>query len=57
MSTFKESMPPKKFSNYMELLSCIIHSEASNFEEAIDQQVWRNAIVKDDVWDIVARPK
>jgi hypothetical protein len=54
-STFRESRPLKKFLNYMALLSCIIDSKASSFEEAIDQQVWRNAMVKDDVWDIVPR--
>jgi hypothetical protein len=59
-STFKESRPSRKFPNYLALLSSIINVEPSSFEEAADQQVWRdamvedyNSIVKNDVWDIV----
>ena len=46
-------------SNYMELITSIIDSEPFSFEEADNQQVWRDAmvqytsIVKNDVWDIV----
>ena len=46
-------------SNYMELITSIIDSEPFSFEEANDQQVWRDAmvqytsIVNNDVWDIV----
>ena len=46
-------------SNYMELITSIIDSEPFSFEEADDQQVWRDAmvqytsIVNNDVWDIV----
>jgi hypothetical protein len=49
MSTFKESRPSKKFLNYMALLNCLINPKATNFEEATNQQVWRDAIVKDNV--------
>jgi hypothetical protein len=52
-STFRESRPPKKFPNYMALMSSIIDSESSSVQEATDQQVWRNAMMEDDVWDIV----
>lgn len=45
-------------------MSNIIDSEPSNFQEAIGQQVWRDAmmeeyrsIMKNDVWYIVLRPK
>lgn len=47
----------------MALMSNIIDSEPSNYEEAINQQVWRdamvdyNSIIKNDVWDIVPRSK
>jgi hypothetical protein len=48
----------------MALMSSIIDSEPSSFQEATDQQVWRDAMVeeytsimKNDVWDIVPRPK
>jgi hypothetical protein len=60
-STFRESRPLKKFPNYMALMSNIIDSEPSSFQEAVDQQVWWDAMVeytsimKNDVWDIVPR--
>jgi hypothetical protein len=48
----------------MALMSNILDSEPSSFQEAIEQQVWRNAMVeehtsimKNDVWDIVPRPE
>jgi hypothetical protein len=63
-STFKERRPSKKFPNYMALMSSILDVEPSNFHEAVDQQVWRDAMVekhtsimKNDIWDIVSRPK
>jgi hypothetical protein len=46
------------------LMSNIIYSKPSSFEEAVSQQVWKDAmtkedqsIMKNDVWDIVLRPK
>jgi hypothetical protein len=45
-STFRESRPPKKFPNFMALMSNVI-------EEATDHQVYQDAMVQDDVWDIV----
>jgi hypothetical protein len=61
-STFRESKPPKKFPDYMALMSNILDSEPSSFQEAADQQVWWDAMVeeytsimKNDVWDIVPR--
>ena len=46
------------------MINHIIASEPSNFEEASNQQVWKVAmieeyqsIIKNDVWDIVPRPK
>jgi hypothetical protein len=48
----------------MALMSNIIDSELSSYQEATDQQVWWDAMVeeytsimKNDVWDIVPRPK
>jgi hypothetical protein len=45
-------------------MSHIIDSEPSYYEEASSQPVWRDAmmeeyqsIMKNDVWDIVLRPK
>jgi hypothetical protein len=46
----------------MALMGNIIYYEASSFEEATNQQVWKDAMVeeytstiKNDVWDIVPR--
>jgi hypothetical protein len=48
----------------MALMSNILDSEPSSFQEAADQQVWWDAMVeeytsimKNDVWDIVPRPE
>jgi hypothetical protein len=48
----------------MALMSHIIDSEPSSYEEATGQQVWRDAmmeeyqsIMKNDVWEIVSRPE
>jgi hypothetical protein len=47
----------------MALMSHIIDSEPSSYEEAAGQQVWKDAmmeeyqsIMKNDVWEIVMRP-
>ena len=48
----------------MALLSDIIDAEPSNFEEAVEKQVSKDAmqeeyqsIMKNDVWDVVPRPE
>jgi hypothetical protein len=63
-SAFRNTIPPKKFPNYMALMSNIIDVEPSNFEETTYQHVWRDAMVEEctstmrnDVWDIVSRLK
>lgn len=55
--TFRESKKPKSYS-YMALLSNI------SYEEAIEKQVWLdamveeyNSIMKNEVWDLMPRPK
>eukprot|EP01018_Ginkgo_biloba_P023326 Gb_30542 [translate_table: standard] len=60
----RESKAPERFCSYMALVSSISESEPSTFEEAIDQKVWRdamveeyNSIMKNDVWEIVPRPE
>ena len=62
--TFRESRSTEKYSSYMALMCDIIDSEPSSFEEALEQQVWRDAMVeeyssimKNGVWDIVSRPE
>ena len=48
----------------MALLSDIIDAEPSSFEEAVEKQVWKDAmheeyqsIMKNDVWDVVPHPE
>jgi hypothetical protein len=59
-SVVRECRPPRKFSNYMFLMSNIIDVEPSNFEEVSNQQVWWDSMVdeytyimRNDVWYIV----
>jgi hypothetical protein len=61
---FRESKRPQRFSSYMALMSHIIDSELSSYEEAASQQVWKDAmmkeyqsIMKNGVWEIVPRPE
>jgi hypothetical protein len=44
--TFRESIPPQKFPQYMDLMTNIIVSKPSNFEEASSQEVWRDFMVE-----------
>jgi hypothetical protein len=60
----RESKPPKRFCSYLAMVSNICESEPSTFEEVVDQQVWKdamveeyNSIMKNDVWEVVSRPK
>jgi hypothetical protein len=62
--TFRESKRPQRFSSYVSAMSQIIDTEPSCHGEATGQQVWQDAmteeyqsIMKNDVWDIVPRPK
>jgi hypothetical protein len=62
--SFRESKRPHKFSSYVALMSKIIDSKPSTFEEAAKKQVWKDAmmeeyesIMKNDVWEVVLRPE
>jgi hypothetical protein len=62
--TFRERKRPSRFSSYVSAMSHIIDTETSCHGEAAGQQVWQDAmnkeyqsIMKNDVWDIVLRPK
>ena len=55
---------PHTHSNYAALLSDIIDTEPSNYEEVIERKEWKDAmieeyqsIMKNDVWDVVPRPE
>jgi hypothetical protein len=60
----RQSKKPKPFSNYMALMCDLIKKEPTCFEEAIQKKEWVDAmieeyqsIIKNDVWEIVPRPK
>jgi hypothetical protein len=62
--SFRESKRPHKFSSYVALMSNIIDSEPSTFEEVAEKQEWKDAmmeeyqsIMKNDVWEVVLRPE
>jgi hypothetical protein len=62
--SFRESKRPHKFSTYVALMSKIIDSEPSTFEEAAKQQMWKDvmmegyqSIMKNDMWVVVLRPE
>jgi hypothetical protein len=63
-SFIRESKRPHKFSSYVALMSKIIDSKPSTFEEVAKQQVWKDAmmeeyqsIMKNDVWEVVPDQK
>jgi hypothetical protein len=60
----RQSKKPKPFSSYMALMCDLIKNEPTCFEEAIQKKEWVDAmtkeyqsIIKNDVWEIVPRPK
>ena len=60
----RERKPPERFYSYMTLITSIVDSKPSSYEEAASQQVWREAmqkeyssIMKKDVWEVVSRPE
>jgi hypothetical protein len=62
--TTRQVKRPKTFSNYMDLMCDILEKEPTFFEESIQNKEWADAmteeyqsIIKNDVWEIVPRPK
>jgi hypothetical protein len=62
--TMRQSKKPKPFSSYMALMCDLVEKEHTCFEEAIQKKEWVDAmmeeyqsITKNDVWEIVPRPK
>jgi hypothetical protein len=62
--TMRHAKKPKPFSNYMALMCDLLENEPTYFEEAILKKKWADAIteeyqsiLKNDVWEIVPRPK
>ena len=60
----RDSRPPKRFGSYIAMVTDIIETEPSSYEEASTQSVWRESmmeeyasIMKNDVWEVVPRPE
>jgi hypothetical protein len=62
--TTRQVKRPKPFSSYMALMCDLLEEEPTCFEESIQRKEWANAmteeyqsIMKNEVWEIVPRPK
>jgi hypothetical protein len=62
--TMRQVKRPKPFSSYTALMCNLLDEEPTCFEEAIQKKEWVDAmteeyqsIIKNDVWEIVPRPK
>jgi hypothetical protein len=62
--TMRQVKRPNPFSSYMALMCDLLEKEPTCFEQAIQKKEWANAmteehqsIIKNDVWEIVPRPK
>jgi hypothetical protein len=60
----RQNKKPKPFSSYMALMCNLIENELTCFEEAIQKKEWMDvmieeyqSIIKNDVWEVVPRPK
>jgi hypothetical protein len=56
-STFRESKRPQRFASYVTQMSQISNAKPTTFEDAAQQQVWKDvmmkeyqSIMKNDVW-------
>jgi hypothetical protein len=62
--TTRQVKRPKPFSSYMALMCDLLEKEPTCFEEAIQKKEWADvmtdeyqSIIKNDVWEIVPKPK
>jgi hypothetical protein len=62
-SQIRQRRPPVRLGAYLALVTTIRDIEPQTFAQAVDHQVWREAmveeydsIVRNDVWDVVPRP-
>ena len=62
--TFRKRKNPKRFSSYATCMTKLLNEEPTTFEEATQKEQWKEAmtkehqsIIKNDVWEIVPRPK
>jgi hypothetical protein len=62
--TFRKNKKPKRFSSYATCMTKLLNEEPTTFEEAAQKKQWKEAmteehqsIMKNDVWEILLRPK
>jgi hypothetical protein len=62
--TMRQVKRPEPFSSYMALMCDLLENETTFFEESIQKKEWVDSmieecqsIIKNDVWEIVPRPK
>jgi hypothetical protein len=62
--TFRQMKKPKRVTSYAALMTILVNEKSSSFEEAIKKKEWKEAmmeeyqsIMKNDVWEVVPRPK
>jgi hypothetical protein len=60
---FRESKPLVRLGSYLSMVTSILDTEPQIFAQAVDQQVWREAMLEEydstmcnDVWEVVPRP-
>ena len=56
----RESRPPERFGSYIAMVTNIIETEPSSYEEASTESMWRESmmeeyasIMKNDAWEVV----
>jgi hypothetical protein len=61
---FRESRTPERLGCYLAMVTSIANAEPKTFAQAIDQQVWQEAMLEEydsimcnDVWEVVSRPE
>jgi hypothetical protein len=61
---FIERRAPKRLGSYLAIVRSITNAEPQIFTQAVDQQVWREAMLEEydsircnDVWEVVSRPE
>lgn len=62
--SFRESKRPQRYGCYVALMSSLLDSEPSTYDEASKHPCWRDAMIEEyesimhnDVWEIVSRPE
>lgn len=62
-SHLRQRRSPNQYTGYMDVISELVETQPSSFEEVVEKPVWVNAmveeydfIVRNNVWEVVPRP-